>query len=318
MPSKRKRGGVVGAVLAVGVLSAAGAQAQKDPDYGTAPAPIEVNTNPVPQKTDPLPQGPQPGATAKKKAPPAPTTPPPPPPPPADNTTTSGGSSSGSSAGTSTGGGDTTPKTFNNEGTFKISGSKGPGTVGTAPAGKGTPKAKGTKVAAKPKADVPIAEWPGFRMTDDGGSEVMVEFSKALAAPTEHKAAGTITYVFPGAVVTKHNNKNPLLTIHFNTPVLDARLVTVKGELHLVVQLRGGIDVAAVTGMRPATEGTKQQFFVKFPSGSYLPATDDLDIKPNAKSEQGKASEDTTPKKKQPKTTAGPGADTGAQKGPTP
>jgi hypothetical protein len=201
---------------------------------------------------------------------------------------------------------------------FKITGSKGPGAVGAPSGAKSTPKGKGTKLAAKPKNDAPIAEWPGFRMTDDGGSEVMVEFSKALGAPTEHKAAGSITYVFPGAVVTKHNNKNPLLTIHFNTPVLDARLVTVKGELHLVVQLRPGIDVSAATGMRPATEGSKQQFFVKFPSGSYLPANDDLDVKPNAKSEQGKASEDTTSKKKKSTTTGGPGPDNGAQKGPTP
>ena len=305
MRSKRNAG-VIGAVLGLGVLSSVGALRADEPDYGSPPPPIDVSTAPVPQKTDPLPQGPQP--PAKKKAPPPPT------PSTADtaNDTTTTNASPPPVA-TSTPSVDTTPKTFNNEGVFKISGSKGPGVVGTAPpAGKTKWTPGKTKWAAKPKAEAPIAEWPGFRMTDDGGSELMVEFSKPLAAPTEHKAAGTITYVFPGAVVTKHNNKNPLLTIHFNTPVLDARLITLKGELQLVVQLRPGVAVDTTTGMRPATEGTKQQFFVKFPTGSYLPANDDLDVAPNAKSEDGKSSEDTTWKKKK------KGGWKGAKKGPTP
>ena len=191
------------------------------------------------------------------------------------------------------------PTAFNNEGVFKISGTKGPGIVGGAKASSSattaTTGAPATKpkpkpfVAAKPKEALAIAEWPGFRMLDDGGSEVMVEFSKPVSAPTEHKAAGAITYVFKGAHLVKYNNANPLLTIHFNTPVLDARLVQKKGgELHLVIELRPGLDLSPAVGQRPATDSKGQQFFVRFPTGSYLPANEGDNLKPDAKTEQGK------------------------------
>ena len=272
----RVAGIVLSTVLAAGVPTIA--WSQDNP-------PITVPTDPVPQGQPPPPTG-----TAK---------------PPPQPTTTAGGGGSGGSSG---GGGSpaaagsnapSAPTSFNNEGVFKVSGSKGPGivggpksssgatiTTGGAPAGKPKPK---VFVAAKPKEVLAIAEWPGFRMTDDGGSEVMVEFSKPLGAPTEHKAAGTITYIFTGAHFVKYNNANPLLTIHFNTPVLDARLVQKKGgELHLVVDLRPGLDLAPIVGQRVATDTKGQQFFVKFPSGSYLPADDGDLKKPDAKTEQGK------------------------------
>ena len=307
-PRRLRAPALVGALLVCGALFAVSAVRAQEP-----PPPIAV-------PTDPVPQGPPPTPTAKAKGKPGAPTPTVAPLPtgvatnlaapstgtPSDGAATpksgggGGGGSLGSSGGSVTSGTTTSaapsPTSFNNEGTFKVSGTSGGGAVGGAPTPKpGKPVGAKTtgkqgKVAVKTKAPVPVAEWPGFRITDDGGSEVMVELSMATAAPTEHRAAGTITYAFPGAVVTKRNNKNPLLTIHFNTPVLDARLVPTKGELHLVVELRPGLDLAPVSGMRPATEGTKQQFFLKFPPGNYLPPTDD-DVKtPNAKSEQGKPS----------------------------
>ena len=128
----------------------------------------------------------------------------------------------------------------------------------------------------------------------------MVEFSKAVVAPSEHKAAGTITYVFKGAHVIKSNNQNPLLTMHFNTPVLSARLVPKKGELHLVIDLRPGVDAIPGAGMRAGAEAGGQQFFVKFPSGSYLPKNDADVEDPYVK----KSSKKTAPITKTPPSTA--------------
>ena len=52
---------------------------------------------------------------------------------------------------------------------------------------------KKKKVAKAPKKDAAnVAQWPGFRVTDDGGSEVIVEFSSKPSAPTEHRAAGSL------------------------------------------------------------------------------------------------------------------------------
>jgi hypothetical protein len=290
------------AVMISGVLAAAIptiAWSQDNP-------PIEVPTEPVPQG-----QPPPPTNKPKPPAPPQPTT------GGGGGGATGGGGGGGAPSPTGTNAPPPAPTSFNNEGVFKISGSKGSGIVGgpksssstAAPTSNApTPKPKGKVfVAAKPKEALAVAEWPGFRMLDDGGSEVMVEFSKPIAAPTEHKAAGTITYIFKGAHLVKYNNANPLLTIHFNTPVLDARLVQKKGgELHLVVDLRPGLDLAPVVGQRVATDAKGQQFFVRFPAGSYLPL-DDADLKkPDAKTEQGKT------KTPSPSTTTTPPARGGA------
>jgi hypothetical protein len=234
---------------------ALGAESASAQDYNP---PIDVPTTPVPQ-------GPQPPPPAAKPAPkpaPAPAPPPSKPegaPPPAA-------------------GGDATPKEplkFNNEGVFKVSGSKGSGAVGAGKgagkASKGAPAQKGA-VGKKTAQTANVAQWPGFRVTEDGGSEVMVDFSKDPSAPTEHKAAGSITYLFKGVHVAKHNNQNPLITVHFNTPVASARLVPSKGGLTLVIDLRPGVTVAPATMVRDGGESGGKLFVVKFPAGSYLPA----------------------------------------------
>jgi hypothetical protein len=162
------------------------------------------------------------------------------------------------------------PANYNIEGTFKVSGSMGSGAVSVAKTKAKKEPASAAKIGAK-KPSGNVAQWPGFRLTDDGGSEVMVEFSSNPTAPTEHRAAGSVTYVFKGAHVIKSNNQNPLITVHFNTPVSSARLVPKKDELHLVVDLRAGANAAPVFGMRAASDGDGQQFFVKFASGAWLP-----------------------------------------------
>lgn len=271
-----------------------------------APPPIDVPTTPVPQG----PAAPPPPAGAK-----------PPPPKPAPAAAPKPAAPSGPAAPAASG----TPEDkkeikYNNEGVFKVSGSKGAGTVGgstKAKPGAAAPAPMGGKAKGGTVSAANVAQWPGFHMTEDGGSEVMVEFSKPTAAPSEHKAAGSLTYVFKGAHVLKHNNQNPLITVHFNTPVASARLVPKQGELHLVIEYRGGADAAAVTGMRAATEGGGQQFFVKFPAGTWLPKGADSEPMPPPPTQKlkdkgkdkgdGKADSKPAPK-----------SDSGSKTGPTP
>jgi hypothetical protein len=297
--------GVFG-VLGVLVSQAASAQYSKD---NTSP-PIEVPTAPVAQGTAPAP--PPAAKPPPKPAPAPPAGAPAPAPAPAPDKKDDKKETAPAP-----------PPSYNNEGVFKISGTKGSGVVGGGSAKKGTKAttaapataAKGTKVAAAKKSTAMIAQWPGFRLTDDGGSEVMVEFSQNPSSPTEHKAAGSVTYVFKGAHVIKHNNQNPLITVHFNTPVSSAKLVPKKGELHLVVDMRAA--AAPTFGLRASSDGDGQQFFVKFPSGSWLPKgaeNEEMPPPPTQKLKaKGEGTKDTPPSSAPPPKTEG-----GAKTGPNP
>jgi len=271
--------------LALGLLPG---QAFAQPSKDNTSPPIDVPTTPVPQ--GPM-APPPPGAPPKAAPKPAPAKPTPAP-------------KGGEEAKTEE---EKKDLKYNNEGVFKMSGSKGPGVVG----GAGGAKKKTTGAAAAPAkgkaaSTAIVANWPGFRMTEDGGSEVIIEFSKATTAPSEHKAAGSLTYVFKGAHVLKTNNKNPLITVHFNTPVASVRLVPKKGELHLIIDYRAGADAAAASGMRAGSEGGGQQFFVKFPSGTWLPKGEGSEampppptqkLKSKGKGDAGDKGETPAPKK---------------------
>jgi len=297
--------GVFAIAIAMVTPSISSAQYSKD---NTAP-PIDVPTAPVPQGNVPPPA-----------APPKPPPPKPAAPPPATGGKTTAPAAPPAEAKKDTTEGATAPK-FNNEGVFKISGSKDTGVVGAAKtkgaAAKGTTAAPTTKTAkAAKKTGANVAQWPGFRLTEDGGSEVMVEFSSNPAGPTEHRAAGSVTYVFKGAHVIKSNNQNPLLTMHFNTPVLSARLVPKKGELHLVVDMRPGANAPPSSGLRASSDGDGQQFFVKFPSGSWLPkGAENEEIGP---APTQKLKDKDEKKSDTPKPTTAPKTESGGKTGPAP
>ncbi len=201
---------------------------------------------------------------------------------------------------------DTGAPAVNNEGTFRISGTSGK------PAGKAT----GKWAAKKPVEQGLVAQWPGFHLTSDGGSEVMVEFSKTLPAPVEHRAKGSITYVFKGVRVTKRNNSNPLITVHFNTPVAVARLVSKGSELHLVIELRGGVEALPTTGVRPGVEGQGAQFFAKFAPGHFIDEAAEGDEVPSGSPKKLKADAKKAEKKADTPPSTNPAPSTGGGSGP--
>jgi hypothetical protein len=120
-----------------------------------------------------------------------------------------------------------------------------------------------------PTATGPVATLPGFEMLGEGGSRVFVELTQTVQVEERH-AHGTLTYVLKGAHVTVHNNQNPLVTVHFNTPVTRARLVPAGHDLLFVIDLRA--NVAPVWKMNPGKEGSAV-LNIDFPKGSYVSAS---------------------------------------------
>jgi hypothetical protein len=143
-------------------------------------------------------------------------------------------------------------------------------------------------------ANEAVATFTGFEMLADGGSRLFVQLSRqvdvgqeqgkgdAAAAPRKGKkgrAAGggkaatavvsRLKFVLKGAEVVNPMNEGALVTAHFNTPVVRARLVPAGKNLDLMVELRA--DVAPQMKIVPAKDnGAMLQ--IDFPQGSYLPA----------------------------------------------
>lgn len=83
----------------------------------------------------------------------------------------------------------------------------------------------------------PLATFPGFEQLPDGGSRLFVHVSQTVPVE-ERRAQGSITYVLRGAHLRVHNDANPLVTVHFNTPVFRARLAPQGNDLLFILELR--------------------------------------------------------------------------------
>ena len=123
------------------------------------------------------------------------------------------------------------------------------------------------------------AAFPSFTATEGGGSRIVVHLSSTVPVE-ERKAAGTVTYILKGVHVTRWNDTNPLVTVHFNTPVSQARLVPRGGDLHLIVDLRA--SATPTFKMSPAPPGGTAALEVEFGKGDYVPVDRITATKPGA------------------------------------
>jgi hypothetical protein len=112
----------------------------------------------------------------------------------------------------------------------------------------------------------PVATLPGFQMLGEGGSRLFVELSQTVPVE-ERKGRGVLTYVLKGAHVELRNNRNALVTVHFNTPVTRARLVPSGHDLLFVVDLRA--NVAPTWKVNPGKDGASV-LVIDFPKGTYV------------------------------------------------
>jgi hypothetical protein len=112
---------------------------------------------------------------------------------------------------------------------------------------------------------------PGFETLGDGSTRVFVQLPKEVkyGEVAARRGGATVTYVLKDVRVDKRNNFNPLVTVHFNTPVTSARLVPHGKDLWLVVALRAKVQPTAA--LQPAKDGGSV-FQLDFPKGDYLPS----------------------------------------------
>lgn len=115
----------------------------------------------------------------------------------------------------------------------------------------------------------PVVNVSGFEQLPDGGSRLFVQLSEKVPVE-ERKTRGAITYILKGASPRVWNNTNPLVTVHFNTPVSRARLVPRGKDLWFVVDLRAAAEPAWKLTETPSPGGA--MLTVDFPRGDYLHA----------------------------------------------
>jgi hypothetical protein len=123
------------------------------------------------------------------------------------------------------------------------------------------------RVARAPSAGPAGAVMPGFETLADGSSRLFVQLSKPVTYDTR-AVPGSVTYVLKGARVLRRNNTNPLVTVHFNTPVTTARLVQHGHDLWFVVELRASVQ--PTVSMDAGKDGTAVMQ-IELPKGLYLP-----------------------------------------------
>lgn len=119
------------------------------------------------------------------------------------------------------------------------------------------------RAGTEPRA---VVNSPGFRMARNGGSKIYVQIH---GAPTvrQYTTRGGVTYVLSNARVPVTNNRHPLMTQYFNTPVADARLRPYKGDVHLEIDLRA--PAAPTAKLVELVKDKVVMLEVTFPPGNY-------------------------------------------------
>jgi hypothetical protein len=141
-----------------------------------------------------------------------------------------------------------------------------PGTVEPA-------QAKATKKADK--VTRPQVTFTGFHVFDDGSSRIWVRLTKAVTVE-EHATRGKVTFVLKGAQVPGRNNKNPLITSHFSSSVMSARLLANKHDTELVINLKRAVIPKHRVVARPDGTTSVQ---IDFPAP--LPGAEAFEIPPD-------------------------------------
>jgi hypothetical protein len=117
------------------------------------------------------------------------------------------------------------------------------------------------------RANSPDAVMPGFETLADGSTRLFVELTQPVAYSAT-VGRGAISYILKGAHVDRRNNYNPLVTVHFNTPVTSARLVPHGKDLWFVIALRANVSPNVTMD---ATKEGGAILRIEFAKGDYVP-----------------------------------------------
>ncbi len=112
-----------------------------------------------------------------------------------------------------------------------------------------------------------LMTWPGFQQRPDGASRFFLQ-TTAPVQVEQRTEEGRFVLLMKNTGLHLRNNRRPLETRYFNTPVSRATVERRGRDLALVLDLR-----APVTPMvSQERAGTGFNFvFLEFPAGSYLP-----------------------------------------------
>jgi hypothetical protein len=132
---------------------------------------------------------------------------------------------------------------------------------------------------------------PGFEVLADGSTRLFVELSRPVTYETK-VGRGSITYILKDARIERRNNLNPLVTVHFNTPVTRARLVPHGHDVWFVVELRSAVHPAVA--MDAGKDGGAMMR-IEFPKGDYLPVGSKGDRAPSSSGDPGNESVSSQP-----------------------
>jgi hypothetical protein len=132
--------------------------------------------------------------------------------------------------------------------------------------------------ASPPPAGSSDATMSGFERLDDGSSRLFVELTKPVSFETRKTRHG-VTYVLKNTHVSRANNRNPLVTVHFKTPVTSARLVPHGKDLWFVIHLRADVEATATMDRNPHGPSVLRIAFAK---GDYGAASSSSPHSPTA------------------------------------
>ncbi|HMA93720.1 MAG TPA: hypothetical protein VKP30_13605 [Polyangiaceae bacterium] len=117
--------------------------------------------------------------------------------------------------------------------------------------GKGDARTGKRREAIDPNR--PLVQAPSFQVRSDGTSLLTLTVSRPLPV-VQKVAARRVEYLLKGAQVGIENNLNPLVTEHFATPLVRAKLRRDRAGLILVLELRENVQPVYV--MREGVAGT--------------------------------------------------------------
>jgi len=105
--------------------------------------------------------------------------------------------------------------------------------------------------------------WPGFEMTGSG-SRFFVQTTRPITWRRADEP-NRIVLVFEKTRIHLRNNRNPLVTDHFNTPVSRAFLRRQRRDTLLVLEMKVGSEPR----IHQSVEGEYHFLFIEFPEGTY-------------------------------------------------
>lgn len=130
-------------------------------------------------------------------------------------------------------------------------------------------------VAPDARNDPPRAEhlggkrlmtWPGFQMLPDGGSRVFIQVTQEPLFETRD-APDRFVILLERTGVHLRNNRRPLETRHFNTPVKRVRVERRRQKVAVILELRAPAPPKVRT--RAGEDGRFHYLMVDFPPGDW-------------------------------------------------